>query len=200
MSVKFVSKNANYMIVLRSGVEGNRAIGTHAVPGLYVKFDSGILEVKDESIVELLRAHPSFGGDFVEIKEEAVDPFIDTRNETEPGHVIQEIKYGHAEKATGTPIKTKLTPQMKEIIQKEAIRMIPGLLRENPQILKDILSSLASEVNGAKNVETPSEPVKSETEALKAKQDFDAVEEVKEEIVEEAKESKPKISAKGKAK
>lgn len=144
MSTQFVSKNSNYMVVLRPGVEGNRALGTHAVPGIYVKFVSGTLEVKEESIVEMLRNHPACGVDFLEIKQDEVDPFLDTRDDSEPAHIIQEIKYGHAERATGSAIKTKLTPQMKKAIQSEALKMIPGLLKSNPEILKNIIMDLAA--------------------------------------------------------
>lgn len=156
MSTKFVSKNSNYMIVLRPGVEGNRALGTHAISGLYIKFQGGIVDVKEDSIIELLRKHPSFGTDFIEIKEEEVDPFLDTREDIEPEHVISEIKYGHSEKVVGPSKKVKLTPQLKKIIENEALKMIPGLLKSNPKILKDIILNLAAEM---KTKETEKEEI-----------------------------------------
>ena len=144
MSTQFVSKNSNYMIVLRPGIEGNRATGTHAVPGLYVKFQGGTLDVKEESIVEMLRKHPSYGVDFLEIKHDEIDPFLHTRDESEPAHIVQEINYGHVGKAQGSPVKVKLTPQMKKVIEGEALKMIPGLLKSNPEILKNIILDLAA--------------------------------------------------------
>ena len=149
MSIKFVSKNSNYMLVLRPGIEGNRALGTHAVSGLYVKFQAGIVDVKEESIVEQLRAHPSFGIDFIEVKQDEVDPFIDTREEVEPSHNLTELKYGHAEALIKTPGKVKMTAQLKKIIEKEALKMMPGLLKSNPKILKDLIMGLASEMKDA---------------------------------------------------
>ena len=145
MSTKFVSKNSNYMIVLRPGIEGNRNLGTHAVSGLYVKFQSGVVDVKEDSIAEQLRTHPSFGTDFVEVKQDEIDPFIDARVEIEPVHVTSEIKYGHAEgkKASGA---TKMTPQMKKLIEAEAVKMLPGLLKSNPSILKEVVLGLAAEM------------------------------------------------------
>jgi hypothetical protein len=134
------------MIVLRPGVEGNRNLGTHAVPGLYVKFQGGTLEVKEDTIVEMLRNHPSYGVDFLEIKHDEIDPFLHTREEIEPDHVIHEIEYGHVGKAKGSPVKTKLTPAMKKVIEGEALKMIPGLLKQNPEILKNIILDLASEM------------------------------------------------------
>ena len=156
MSIKFVSKNSNYMIVLRPGVEGNRTLGTHSIPGLYVRFVGGIADVKEENAVELLRAHPSFGTDFVEVKPEEIDPFKDQRDEVEPPHYTTEIKYGHAERTIGTPRPVRMTPAMKKVIEKEAVKMIPNILKENPEILKDIIVKLAE---GMKAKETPKEEV-----------------------------------------
>ena len=154
MSTKFVSKNSNYMVVLKPGVEGNRNLGTHAVPGLYIKFQSGVVDIKEESIVEQMRNHPSFGTDFVEVKQEEIDPFAESREEIEPGHVISEIKYGHNEKAAGTA-PVKLSPQLKKIIEAEAMKLLPGLLKSNPKVLKDLILGLAAEMK-------PEEPKKDE--------------------------------------
>lgn len=159
-TVKFVSKNSNYMIVLKPGVEGNRAIGTHAVPGVYVKFQDGSLSVNQDSIIDMLRTHPSYGMDFLEIKEDELDPFVDNREESEPGHVIQEIRYGHAEKSIGSPAKTKLTPAMKKLIETEAVKMLPGLLKSNPKILQDIILDLAAQMKTKEEPKTTDdEPV-----------------------------------------
>lgn len=164
MSTKFVSKNSNYMVVLKNGIEGNRNLGTHAIPGLYIKFQSGSVDIKEESIVTMLRAHPSFGIDFIEVKQNEVDPFVDIREDSEPDHVVSEIKYGHAEKAAGSQKKVKLSPQLKKIIENEAIKMLPGLLKSNPKILKDIIMDLASEMK-SKEAPEPEETDKKEVES-----------------------------------
>lgn len=165
MSTQFVSKNSNYMLVLKSGIEGNRALGTHAIPGIYVKFQGGALEVKEAAIVEMLRSHPSYGVDFLEVKENEIDPFLDTRDDSEPGHIIQEINYGHAGKAVGSTIKNKLTPQMKKAIEAEALKMIPGLLKSNPDILKNIILDLSASMKKAEEkVESPKEVKEKVTE------------------------------------
>jgi hypothetical protein len=160
MSTKFVSKNANYMVVLRPGVAGSRSLGTASVPGLYVKFLSGVVDVKEFDVVELLRAHPSYGIDFMEVKEDEVDPYENTRKDIEPDHVRAEIRYGHVEKREGTPLKSKLTPEQRKIIEAEAIKMIPGLLKSNPEILKGILVNLASELkNQDENVDNETDSI-----------------------------------------
>ena len=158
MSTKFVSKNSNYMIVLKSGLEGNRALGTHAISGLYVKFQGGVVDVKEEAVIKMLRDHPSYGIDFLEVKESEVDPYADERVDIEPEHVIQKMTYGHSEGLTGTPRSTKLTPQMKKLIEGEAIKMLPGLLKSNPQILKDIITSMAAEMKAKEAPEKEQEP------------------------------------------
>ena len=156
MAVKFVSKNSNYMIVLKSGVEGSRALGTQAIPGLYIKFQSGTVDIKEDSIVEMLRSHPGYGTDFIEVKEQEADPYQGNREEIEPDHIVSEIKYGHVEKSVGRPRKIKLTPQLKKAVEAEALKMLPGLLKSNPKILKDIILNLAAEMK-AEEVKTTTE-------------------------------------------
>ena len=151
MSTQFVSKNSNYMVVLKTGIEGNRALGTHAIPGLYIKFQSGIVDVKEDAIADMLRAHPSFNVDFLEVKENEVDPFLDTREDIEPAHSIAEVKYGHTEKAVNSPRKAKLTPGLKKLVEAEALKMLPGLLKSNPEVLKEIILGLAAEMKSSEN-------------------------------------------------
>lgn len=167
MSTQFVSKNSNYMVVLKNGIEGNRILGTQPISGIYIKFEGGIVTIKEESIAEMLRAHPSFGSDFIEVKENEVDPYLDTREETEPVHVVSEIKYGHVEKVKGAPQKIKLTPQIKKMIEGEALKMIPGLLKENPQILKDIIVSLAEEMKAKEVPATEEDSINLEEKPIK---------------------------------
>lgn len=152
MSIKFVSKNSNYMIVLKSGIEGSRVLGTQAVPGLYIKFQAGSVDIKEESVVKMLREHPSFGIDFVEVKQDEIDPYVDTREDIEPAHTSTEIVHGMAGKSIGAP--KKITPEIKKLIEKEALKMLPDLLKSNPKILKDIILDLAKEM---KSKETPKE-------------------------------------------
>lgn len=138
MSTKFISKNSNYMVVLRPGVEGNRALGTHAVPGLYIKFQDGMVNVNEESMIEMMREHPSCGTDFVEVKESETDPYATSRTSIEPKHTITEIDYGHPGKKGGEKQTIKMTPELKKIIRDEAL----NLLKTDPSIIKDLISSL----------------------------------------------------------
>jgi len=154
MSTKFVSKQSNYALVLKPGVEGSRVLGTQSIPGLYVKFQAGVVDVREENIIKMIREHPSFGIDFIEIKENEVDPYTEERSELEPDHIHSEIKYGHVEKSTGAGTKPKLTPQLKKIIESEAVKMLPALLKSNPKILKEIIVNLAAEMKEKEETET----------------------------------------------
>ena len=146
MSTRFVSKNSNYQLVLKHGIPGSIITGQQPTPGLYIKFQDGIVEVKDDAIADKIRNHPSFNIDFVEVSDiKSEDPYAYNREEIEPAHVITEMKYGHVEKTIGSPRKVKMSPEMKKVIEREAIKMIPGILKANPKILKDILTSLAGE-------------------------------------------------------
>ena len=141
MATKFVSKNANLMVVLRPGVEGSRVLGKSSVPGLYARFQSGTLDVKDQEMIELLREHPAFNSDFIEVEDQA-DPYAHTRSEMEPQHVISEIEHGSAKKQVVSKKPIVFSPEVKKVIEAEAIKLLPELLKKNPEILKNVLKDL----------------------------------------------------------
>jgi hypothetical protein len=103
----------------------------------------------------MLREQPGFGTEFIEIKPEEVDPYLDTREEVEPPHVMSEIKYGHSEAVKGSPKKIRMTAQMKKVIEAEALKMLPGLLKANPKILRDVITGLADEMKAKEKVQEP---------------------------------------------
>jgi len=155
---KFVSKQANYMIVLKPGTEGNRALGTQAVSGLYIRFQDGVVDIKEESIVNQLREHEKCGTDFVEVKDEEMkDPYAGTRVSIEPQHVMTEIDRGYAGKKTiEGEKKLNLSPEMKKAVKAEALKMIPQIIKEDPEMLKSILKNMVSDAES--KVETESTP------------------------------------------
>lgn len=153
MSAKFVSKNSNFMVVLKPGIPGSTITGQQPQPGIYVRFQGGAVDVYEEAIIEMMRKNNRCGVDFVEVKQSESDPYEHTRQDIEPAHNITEIVYGHVGKSTKSPVKQVLSPELKKIIENEAIKMLPGLLKKNPKILRDILSGLAAEVEKDKQVE-----------------------------------------------
>lgn len=145
--MRFVSKSANLMLVLKQGISGNPLTQTPAVNGTYVKFQSGAVDVKEESIIELMYKHPGFNVDFILADEEEKDPYEYLRNETEPAHILTEIKYGHAEKSVGTQKKRVMPPEIMEMINNQAAEIAKAML---PDMVKSVLESM-----GKSEVKTP---------------------------------------------
>lgn len=130
------------MVVLRPGLPGNHLTGTAPVNGIYVKFQGGIADVKDDKFIEMLKNHPSFGRDFIMIDEEVEDPFAYHRKELEPNHVVQELKYGHVDKVVGSTKNTKLSPEIQKLLQDEAAKMAKAML---PGMMKSFLEEMKKE-------------------------------------------------------
>lgn len=133
--MKFVSRSSNYMLVLKPGVPGNQITGTPPVPGVYVRFRDGIVEVKEEELIHLMKASQGFkNGDFIAVDEHGEDPFKDERTGLEPEHIITELKYGTPEGRKVGETKGKLPPAVKKMIQAEAVKiakeMLPGMVEE----------------------------------------------------------------------
>lgn len=128
--MKFISKFSNYRVVLRPGTPGNRAIGTQPIPGLYIKFEGGIVEVNNEEHIEMLKKHPSFGEDrdFIAAPDDGNDPYVDERKNLEPAHNITEVKYGQAGNSMGDKPKVKLSPIQKKAIREMASDLVAELL------------------------------------------------------------------------
>jgi hypothetical protein len=113
---------------------------------LYVRFQAGSVDVKDEAIIALLREHPRYNVDFLEIKDSDADPFVEQREEIEPTHTLAEVKYGHVEKAQVSARASKMSPELKRVVEAEAMKMLPKLLKSNPKVLKEIILAMAAEM------------------------------------------------------
>ena len=142
--MRFVSKNSNLLIILKPSLPGNHLTGQAPVNGISVKFVDGMVEVKEQSIIDSMKNHPGFNIDFIAVEKESADPFEYLRNDTEPGHVLTEIKYGHAERSVGTKKKTTLNPEVKKYLQEEAKKMAKEML---PGMMKEVLSALKKDVD-----------------------------------------------------
>jgi|ERR1035437_958334 hypothetical protein len=113
--MKFISKNSNLRIVLRPGLPAAPLAGRDAMPGIYVKFQDGIAEVKDEEYIKMMLRHPAFNSDFI-APDNGIDPFAHRRSEIEPAHVIQEMKYGTVVGVQSSAKRAPLSPEMKKMI------------------------------------------------------------------------------------
>lgn len=129
--MKFISKNINLRIILEHGVAADPISGRAGKPSVHVKFNDGTADVSDAKLIKLMKTHSGFGSDFIEAPETGLDPYSDTRKESEPVHQLTEMKYGQAVKTTVSPHKIKLTPEMNKVVgalaQELALKMAPEL-------------------------------------------------------------------------
>ncbi len=170
--MRFVSKSTNLMLVLKPGYPGNIQLGTPATSGIYVKFQNGVVEVKEPSIIDLMIKHPGYNIDYISAESE--DPYEYQRNDSEPSHVLTEIKYGHAEKAVGSRKPTRLSPEIKALLQEEATRMAHAML---PGMMKEVLSQIQNNASSASKEEIATPEVASSQK----EEEFDDSEEISDE-------------------
>jgi hypothetical protein len=152
--MKFISKNVNLRVVLRPGIPAEPITGRQPVAGLYAKFENGSLISNDETTIELLKKHPGFGPDYIMVEDGGVDPYKDTRKESEPEHSIQQIDYGHVGKSLTPKSGVKFTKEQKIAIEKmfkdgvkeEALKLVQSMLankspelpeEKKPEVLKE---------------------------------------------------------------
>ena len=141
--MKFISKNANLRIVLKHSMPAEPMTGRLAVPGLYIKFENGVVNVNNEEHVKMMLAHSGFDRDFIVVKEDQIDPYKNTRRESEPDHLITEFEHGRAEKLRGSSHNVRLDPKLKDIAQKMAIEMAKEIA---PQLAKDMAKDMLLEM------------------------------------------------------
>lgn len=138
--MKFISKNSNLRIVLRPGIQSNPLSGIAGQPGVYIKFQNGVVDIKDEEVIKQMTSHPAFNLDFIAVDDNGEDPFSAQREEIEPVHIIQDIKYGHAENKRLSPNrKTKLDPQIKKLVDELAMQEVKRLL---PKMVEDTVKKI----------------------------------------------------------
>lgn len=131
--MKFISKFSNYRIVLKPGLPGNRFMGTEAVPGIYIKFEDGVAEIKDEKMIDMMKKHPGFGTDFVTPGDEK-DPYSETRKSSEPEHNIGEVKFGNVVGNPNPRPLVTITPEHKKVIKEQAKRMLIEIAKDPKQM------------------------------------------------------------------
>ena len=147
---KFISKNANLRIVLRHSMPAEPITGRLAVPGLYIKFENGVANVNNEEHVTMMLAHSGFNSDFIQVKEEQLDPYKGARRESEPDHFITEFEHGRAGKIKGSNNNVRLDPKLKNV----AIEMAKEMAKEMaPQMAKDMLLEMARQRKAANSQE-----------------------------------------------
>ena len=160
--MKFVSKNANYRVILRPGESAERLTGRAAIPGLYVKFEHGNVNIADEDICKKMLSHPRFGIDFVLAAGSEEDRWARTRGGGEPAHDILELQYGAITKNVNPKPRLGLPADkmkiIEEMVEKMAKEMAPKLAAEMLKKLveeKEIVKSEESEVKSEEPLPEP---------------------------------------------
>lgn len=149
--MKFISKNANLRVVLKHGSPSEPITGRQAIPGLYVKFESGVANVKDEEMIALMLAHPGFEIDYIKADDEGMaDPYAISRKQVEPEHDIMEVKYGHVEKNLNPRGPMTLSQETKNILMEMAKNMAKEMA---PQMAKEMLKQALLEKQSEDAVE-----------------------------------------------
>ena len=145
--MKFISKNSNLRIVLRHSMPAEPLTGRLGVPGLYIKFENGVANVSNEEHIKMMIAHSGFNSDYIQVKEEQIDPYKNTRKEVEPDHMITEFEHGRAEKLKGSSHNVRLDPKLKSA----AVEMAKEMAKEMaPQLAKDMLLEMAKQRRATK--------------------------------------------------
>ena len=140
--MKFVSKNSNLRIVLRHSIPPEPITGRLGIPGLYIKFENGIVNVNNEEHVKLMLAHNGLNRDYISAEENQPDPYKGERKEVEPDHLITEFEHGRAEKVKGSSHNVRLDPKLKNT----AVEMAKEMAKEMaPQLAKDMLLEMAKQ-------------------------------------------------------
>lgn len=138
--MRFVSKSSNLCVILKSGIPAEPLTGRPAQPTVSVRFQDGVAEVRDETLIALMLAHPGFDMDFISVSDTAKDPYANSRAEIEPVHVLTDMKYGSPERRTVGKQKVQMTPEMHAAVQSIAAEMAKEML---PDLLKGALKDLA---------------------------------------------------------
>lgn len=151
--MKFISKNPNLRVVLRPGIPGNVLAGKEPVAGVYVKFQGGMADVKDEQLIEMMKKHPGFEQDYILVEESDVDPYLSSRQESEPVHKITELKYGTPEKTTKGASPIVLSQEVKDALAQQAMAMAKEIVKQS---LPELIREAAAEIKNA-SVKQPTE-------------------------------------------
>jgi hypothetical protein len=148
--MKFISKSANLLIVLRPGMQAQPLTGTPAVPTVSVRFKDGIVDVQQQELIDMMLRHPAFNGDFIAADNVSADPYAASRRSEEPAHTVTELMYGtpvSRKIVGGDPLTANLSPEMNKMIQSLALELAKSML---PSMLESTLKSLVADHEASK--------------------------------------------------
>lgn len=146
--MKFISKNSTYRLILRAGQPAELATGRLPVPTIYVRFEEGVADVKDEELIKLVLNHKDYGVDFFAYESDDVktQKLIADRVSAEPDHDITDIQFGHVGRKT-SPTKFNMTPEIKAMLLDNSMAMAKSIavemVKEQMKPIQELLKTLA---------------------------------------------------------
>jgi len=149
--MKFVSRSANYCVILKHGMAAEPLSGKPALSAVSVKFQNGIATSDNEEICDLLLKHPAYKSDYILVEEEGKDPYSEVRGENEPEHDMIEVKFGTAGKNLNPKGTNKLSAAHAKIITDMAKDMA---IKMAPELAKEMLKSLVDKDKKAEPAST----------------------------------------------
>lgn len=161
--MKFISKFGNLQIVLKPGLPDAPLAGKLGEPGIYARFEEGLLETHDEDKIKMLLKHKDFGSDFVVLEEGLTAP---TRPGLEPEHDMLNVDYGHLGKNMN-PKAAKLSPEMLKMVTEMAAQLATEAFSKMVTDAKE--TKEVSEEKDIPQVETTEAPDKSPVQNTKDK-------------------------------
>lgn len=151
--MKFISKSSNLLIVLKPGLSAQPLTGTPSIPTVSVRFKDGIAEVADDELVKRMLIHPGFNQDYISAEDvNGVDPYAAIREESEPTHLMTELKYGTPVGFQAAGGKTKLPPGLAKLVQDEAVKLATAML---PTMIEETLKKIVESSQLEKAIHTP---------------------------------------------
>ena len=163
---KFISKSANLNIILRPGLSAQPLLGSPGRPAISVRFQNGIAIIDDQELAKMMLLHPGFNKDFISADEVLGDPYAHQRQDTEPQHIMTELKHGTAVGRVVGKGKNVLPPEIAKLVNAQALAIAKELL---PKMVEDTLKKLvqAREENkkNAKDEDKNTVPNKAKTKS-----------------------------------
>ena len=164
--MKFMSKILNYRIILQPSMPAVTLAGGQMIspskPGIYVKFEDGLLSVEDENILSLLKSHVDYNNEFWSIDSEQAAALAISRpagSGREPEHNQVLIEYGHVGKNVNPRPAVNLTPEMKTFISESAAKMAQQMLHSMMESGKLIYKEDAVAEEPVVPKQTPKQPI-----------------------------------------
>lgn len=149
--MRFISKSSNLLVVLKPGLSAQPLTGTPSQPTVSVRFKEGVAEVPDGELSEMMLRHSGYEADFISADSvNNVDPYAYQRQDTEPQHVVTELKYGSPVSRHVEGGRQKLPPEMAKLVQDMATEMAKGMVQQMlPSAMEGFLKVMAEQKGAA---------------------------------------------------